>query len=172
MNNNYFELIKISNMQSGICNFGPKKHNGKMRDYYKIYDQLGTGAYGEVRLCVYREDMKDKRNSMKSYRAVKILSKAYMEQKDFKAFLNEVKVMSRLYHPSIIKMHHYFEDSARFLLITDVCKGGDLFSLIRDRKQFDKQDSSVILKQILSAIAFMHEMKIVHRDLKPENVML
>ena len=144
-----------------------------MRDYYKIYDLLGTGAYGEVRLCVYRENMKDKRSSLKSYRAVKILSKAYMEKKDELSFLNEVKVMAKLDHPSILKMHHYFEDASRYLLITDICKGGDLFNLAKERKgKFDSRETSIIMKQILSAVFFMHEMKVVHRDLKPENVML
>jgi len=42
------------------------RHNGKMRDYYRILDPpLGTGAYGEVRRCVFKENMKDKKSSMK-----------------------------------------------------------------------------------------------------------
>ena len=63
------------------------RNNGKMRDFYRILDPpLGTGAYGEVRKCVYKENMRDKKSSMKSYRAVKILSKAYMEEKDILSF--------------------------------------------------------------------------------------
>ena len=27
--------------------------NGKMRDYYRILETLGEGAYGEVRKCIY-----------------------------------------------------------------------------------------------------------------------
>jgi len=27
--------------------------NGKMRDYYRILEILGEGAYGEVRKCIY-----------------------------------------------------------------------------------------------------------------------
>lgn len=149
-----------------------KKHSGKMRDYYRIHDLLGTGAYGEVRLCVYKENMKDKRSSLKSFRAVKILSKAYMEDKDKRTFLNEVAVMAHLEHPSIMKMHHYFEDTKRYMLVTDICRGGELFEKIKLEKKFDERDSSIIIKQILSAVYYMHENKVVHRDLKPENIML
>jgi serine/threonine protein kinase len=117
-----------------------------MRDYYRIYDLLGTGAYGEVRKCVFKANMKDKRSSLKSYRAVKILSKAYMEDKEKLTFLNEVRVMSSLEHPSILKMHHYFEDTKRYMLVTDICNGGELFSLIKEKKMFDAEDTSIIVK--------------------------
>lgn len=36
------------------------RHNGKMRDYYRIADCLGAGAFGEVRKCVYREKSSSK----------------------------------------------------------------------------------------------------------------
>ena len=36
------------------------RHNGKMRDYYRILDCLGAGAFGEVRKCVYREKSSSK----------------------------------------------------------------------------------------------------------------
>ena len=134
------------------------KFSGKMRDYYRIYDLLGTGAFGEVRKCVFKANMKDKRSSLKSYRAVKILSKAYMEDKEKRTFLNEVRVMNSLGdHPSILKFHHYFEDTKRYMLITDICNGGELFQLMRERKKFETKEASIIVKQILSAVKYMHE---------------
>jgi len=27
------------------------RHNGKMRDYYRIYEALGQGTYGKVHKC-------------------------------------------------------------------------------------------------------------------------
>ena len=34
------------------------------------------------------------------------------------------------------------------------------------------KDSAIIIKQILSGVAYMHSLKMVHRDLKPENILL
>lgn len=42
------------------------RHNGKMRDYYRILDPpLGSGAYGEVRKCIFKENIMDKKSSLK-----------------------------------------------------------------------------------------------------------
>jgi len=57
-----------------------------MRDYYRILDpKLGEGAYGEVRKCVWK-CKKDLKSAFKEYRAVKILRKNYMEDKDVRSF--------------------------------------------------------------------------------------
>ena len=50
-----------------------------MRDCYRVSKELGKGAYGEVVQCIYKENIKDKRCTVKDYRACKILSKAYMD---------------------------------------------------------------------------------------------
>jgi hypothetical protein len=31
------------------------QHSGKLRDHYRIGKMLGSGAFGEVRVCVHRE---------------------------------------------------------------------------------------------------------------------
>ena len=115
--------------------------------------------------------MKDKRSSIKDYRAVKILSKAYMEEKEINSFRNEVSCMYQLRHPNIMRLHHYYEDPKRYLLITDICRGGDLYECIKD-KRLNAKEGAICLKQILSAVDLMHKLHIVHRDLKPENVLL
>jgi calcium-dependent protein kinase len=73
-----------------------------MRDYYKILDPpLGKGAYGEVRQCIYLGSVIDKNSTVKKHRAVKILSKAYMEEKDIQYFKREVFCLKLLDHPNI-----------------------------------------------------------------------
>ena len=55
----------------------------------------------------------------------------------------------------------------------ELCEGGELFKLMQDKKLQNKDvQVASILKQLLSAVNFMHKKRIVHRDLKPENVML
>jgi hypothetical protein len=31
------------------------QNSGKLRDYYRIGKMLGSGAFGEVRMCVHRD---------------------------------------------------------------------------------------------------------------------
>ena len=60
-----------------------------------------------------------------------------MEEKEHLCFRNEVACLSGLDHPNILKMYHFYEDPKRYMLITDKCSGGDLYSLIIKKKRFD-----------------------------------
>ena len=101
-----------------------------------------------------------------------------MEKSDLQKFHNEVEIMLALQgedkrgHPSIVKMYHYFEDPKRFMLITELCQGGELFEYIEEKIKLDINESALILKQVLSAMKHMHDMDIIHRDLKPENILI
>lgn len=53
-----------------------------------------------------------------------------------------------------------------------LCYGGELFDKISEEQYFSERDAANIVKQVLSAINYCHQMKIVHRDLKPENLLL
>ena len=53
----------------------------------------------------------------------------------------------------------------------DICEGGDLFDKIKNSGTFSEKKVSEIMKQIMSAVLYLHNNRIVHRDLKPENVL-
>lgn len=47
-----------------------------------------------------------------------------------------------------------------------------MFDKISEEQYFSEKDAANIIKQVLSAINYCHQMKVVHRDLKPENLLL
>ena len=53
-----------------------------------------------------------------------------------------------------------------------LCTGGELFDQIINRPYYSERDAAIIMKQVLSAVAYCHSANIVHRDLKPENLLL
>jgi serine/threonine protein kinase len=65
-----------------------------------------------------------------------------MEDKDIKNFYNEVSIMLKLHnvdydnfsHPNILKFEHYFDEQKRFMLVMELCEGGELFKLMQDKK--------------------------------------
>jgi len=61
------------------------KHEGTLRDIYKIGKQLGEGAFGEVRLCTHRLSNEK--------RAVKVLKKENMNEEEIAVMLNEINVL-------------------------------------------------------------------------------
>ena len=140
------------------------QHAGKLRDHYRIGKMLGSGAFGEVRVCVHRESG--------SQRAVKVLRKSHMDDDEKKMLFNEINNLKDLDHPNILKMYEFFEDEKRYYIVTDICKGGELFDEIVARGKFSERDAAMLMKQVLSCINYCHSNHIVHRDLKPENILL
>ena len=69
-------------------------------------------------------------------------------------------------------MYEHFVDDKRYYLVTEICKGGELFDEIASRKHFSERDAAMLMKTILMCVNYCHSKKIVHRDLKPENILL
>jgi ribosomal protein S6 kinase alpha-5 len=53
-------------------------------------------------------------------------------------------------------------------LVLEYLQGGELFDRIRQKKNFTEAEASVLMRKIVSAVAFMHGRGVVHRDIKPE----
>ena len=87
-------------------------------------------------------------------------------------FQTEMSLLRKLDHPNILKLFEVFEDPKKYYLVTEYCKGGELFEEIVSRVTFSEQDASRIISQVLKGIAYCHGIGIVHRDLKPENLLI
>lgn len=108
----------------------------------------------------------------KTKRAVKIIKKEQMNEEEKESFKTEMATLKKLDHPNILKLYEVFEDSKKYFLVTEYCKGGELFEEIVDKVTFSEQDAANIVQQVLKGIAYCHGLGIVHRDLKPENVLI
>ena len=153
---------------ANLLEFGAKtivgKTEGKIRDHYRIGKMLGQGAFGEVRLCLHKASQQQ--------RAVKVLRKNLLDPKEMEMLKNEIAILKDMDHPNIVNMYEYLEDEKRFYIVTEICKGGELFDEIINRAKFDEHDAAVVMKQLLSSVNYCHSNNIVHRDLKPENILL
>jgi NIMA (never in mitosis gene a)-related kinase len=92
--------------------------------------------------------------------------------------LNEVRVMSALHHPSIVRYRESFEEDGCLHIVMDYARGGDLGSLIQARmaskpvKHFTEERITRWLLQIAQGLQHMHELGILHRDVKSSNIFL
>ena len=95
-----------------------------------------------------------------------------MNAEERESFKTEMATLKKLDHPNILKLYEVFEDSKKYFLVTEYCKGGELFDEIKRRVTFSEQDAAHIISQLLKGIVYCHGLGIVHRDLKPENVLI
>jgi aurora kinase len=128
---------------------------------------IGSGGCGKVTL------MCPKNNPSKVIAVKKV---CYSPSSSKKTILDEINLHRSLNHPNIVKVFgsHVLKDKAYIFL--EFVKGGDLFSLLHDKKQNYKlltlkQKIKIFLECVL-AVRHMHHNGIIHRDLKPENILL
>ena len=137
----------------------------KFQDVYRIAQSLGSGIYGEVKICYHRQTNQK--------RAVKLFRRELMNADDETSqLLKEISILRSLDHPNIIRVYEFFEDFKRLYLVMEYCGGGELFTQILKRQSFSESDSAKIFYQILSAVSYLHSQGIIHGDLNPENILL
>lgn len=71
-----------------------------------------------------------------------------------------------------IKMHDLYETKEGVFIVTDLCRGGELFDRLVEKVHFNELDARYIMRQIFQGVEYLHEKDIIHRDLKPENILL
>lgn len=131
----------------------------------KNSDAIGEGSYGEV--------FRAKHKLTGTVRAMKIIKKAAGNKKDKDSeVMNEIELLKQMDHPSIVKIFEFYNSNDNYYLITELCKEGELFNLIKDFGAMDEHNSAYIMYQILSAVHYCHSISIIHRDLKPENLLI
>lgn len=136
--------------------------------YELMVDVLGEGSFGTVRKC---------RNRLtKQVCALKTIDKSKLP--DATQLRREVDILLNVDHPHIIKLYDVYEDTKNIYLVSELCLGGELYDRVVEKTRskeghFSEFTAARIVKNILSAISYCHDVKkIVHRDLKPENFLL
>eukprot|EP00581_Thalassiosira_minuscula_P011730 CAMPEP_0183719576 /NCGR_PEP_ID=MMETSP0737-20130205/12447_1 /TAXON_ID=385413 /ORGANISM="Thalassiosira miniscula, Strain CCMP1093" /LENGTH=826 /DNA_ID=CAMNT_0025949297 /DNA_START=208 /DNA_END=2688 /DNA_ORIENTATION=+ len=128
-------------------------------------DPLGSGAYGDVYLC--RE-----RHTGEAC-ALKKIPKEFTEDAEFQREMNALlHIRSHGGHPNICMLRENFDEDDDYLLVLDLVDGGEIFEHLIKHGAYSEADASRLLRQVASALDFLHGIGVVHADLKPENVML
>ncbi|OMJ70954.1 hypothetical protein SteCoe_30949 [Stentor coeruleus] len=136
----------------------------RFQEVYMLRTVVSTSQYYEVRAAIHRETNED--------RLVKIFRKDITPKIAYEKLKIEIAITKTIDHPNVIKFFEIFEEPSKVYISMEQCKGGELFEEILKRKNFSEQQVAKIMKEIFSALAYMHEQGIVHRDLKPENILL
>jgi calcium/calmodulin-dependent protein kinase I len=63
-----------------------------------------------------------------------------------------------------------FEDEKQIFVVLDLLSGGELFQRVIDRRVFTEKDAANIIRPIIDAIRYCHDLDVAHRDLKLENI--
>lgn len=146
--------------------------------------KLGYGVAGQVHQCIRRHT--------NEICAVKTIDKSKIRRQD--RIQREIEFMRQVRHPNIVRMYDAYEDKREVRIVTELCRGGELFDKIVENVKagkrcrsidadilsesrvhrpacFRERDAARILRSLLQAVSYLHSNDLIHRDIKPENIL-
>src|SRR6266700_237870 len=136
---------------------------GQQLGHYQLIQVLGQGQWASVYL--------GKHLHLQTQAAIKVLHDP-LASGDEESFLDEARTLARLRHPHIVRVLDFGIEARTPFLVLEYAPGGSL------RKHHPKGtclplDTVVsYVKQMASALQYVHDQRLIHRDLKPENLLL
>lgn len=146
-----------------------------LKNRYEILGLLGKGGMGRV----YKVSDRFRGNGLLAAKEL-TMSKSMPIEKQREAlvqFQTEARILARLTHQNLPKVHDYFSRGDRHYIIMEYIRGKTLEQLLEARKgsPVDEHLALSWALQICRAMHFLSVQKprpIVFRDLKPSNIMI
>src|SRR5262245_38735515 len=105
--------------------------------------------------------------------AVKVLSGSRLANAVARErFRREAKLIARIHHPTVIRVHDAGEDGGFFWYSMDRVSGESLEDVVFKKGALEPRRACLLVRDVALAVQALHDAGIVHRDLKPANVLL
>uniref|UniRef100_F6XLX0 Serine/threonine-protein kinase PLK4 n=1 Tax=Ciona intestinalis TaxID=7719 RepID=F6XLX0_CIOIN len=147
-------------------------HSDQMPPYgstiaeYEVLNLIGRGAFA----CVYRAKCRQSNRGV----AIKMIDKRSMRKSGMVSRVrSEVEIHAQLKHPSILELHHCFEDADHVYLILELCMKGELNRFLKSQgNSLCEQQVREFMVQIVEGMLYLHAHGILHRDITLANMLL
>lgn len=139
-----------------------------LKHHYRVHwkQPLGEGTFGKVYLATRRSDG--------TRVAVKEISKHVTDSLSFQAEFQTLRQLRSHHggHPNICSLIDNYASDTHYYLVLDLVNGPELFEHLVANGAYSEFEAARLIREVASALAFLHGLNIVHMDLKPENIML
>ena len=78
--------------------------------------------------------------------------------------------MKHVRHPNVVNLREVLASKTHVYIVLELVTGGELFDRIVNKAHYSEAEAATAVRQVASALEYLHARGIVHRDLKPECV--
>ncbi|CAD8114721.1 unnamed protein product [Paramecium sonneborni] len=128
-------------------------------------EMIGAGSFGQVYIA-------QENRTGKIYAVKKINLKGDFDKEDLEGLKSEINLLKSIKHKNIIRYVWNSENEDYWLLYLEYLSQGTLTQLTEKFGPLQINTIRQYSKQILQAIAYLHENNIIHRDIKGANLLL
>ncbi|MFG5409040.1 serine/threonine-protein kinase [Piscinibacter sakaiensis] len=94
-------------------------------------------------------------------------------RKGLDSFINEARLLAQFDHPSLVKVHRFWEANGTAYMVMPLYEGPTLREVLRKRSTApDEAWLRALLEPLTEALAVIHAQQCYHRDIAPDNVLL
>src|SRR6266516_3899665 len=136
---------------------------GQQFGNYRLVGLLGQGGFAEVYLGQHVR--------LELQAAIKVLH-AHLTSQQAEHFHREVQTITKLSHPSIVRVFDYDVQDGVPFLVMDYAPNGSLRHRYPVGSVVPLAQVVSSVKQVAAALQYAHERKVIHRDVKPENMLV
>ena len=153
-------------------------------DKYQIIRSLGHGGFGVTYLaeqtlagrqvCIKEFFPKEYYNREVDSCHITVASQGNVEfmERYKEKFMKEAKTIARLKHPHIIEIYDVFKENNTGYYVMEYIDGITLHDKIKASGAMSEEDAKRYIRQVASALDYIHSKSITHLDVKPGNVMV
>ena len=151
---------------------------------YKIEKVLGQGGFGitylatqdllDRKVCIKEFFFKEycERDETTSHVSLGTQSNHEIVERFMNKFLKEARTISTLNHPHIIRIYDIFKENNTAYYVMECIEGESLNEMVNRRGALPESEAFDYIKQVASALDFIHQRSINHLDVKPANIMV
>ncbi|KAM3847181.1 mitogen-activated protein kinase kinase kinase 1 [Vipera latastei] len=130
--------------------------------------QIGLGAFSS---CYQAQDVGT--GTLMAVKQVTYVRNTSSEQEEVvEALREEIRMMSHLNHPNIIRMMGATCEKSNYNLFIEWMAGGSVAHLLGKYGPFKESVVANYTEQLLRGLAYLHENQIIHRDVKGANLLI
>lgn len=137
------------------------ENSSKVTSKYRIINSLKT--HTEEKFVYHVADILTKEEW--------IMKKYIVAHRSEQNVVNEIEVHKNAETVHVVKIHEYFKTDDCILVIYEKAPGKKLFNALSAQGEFDEDEFALIFHQLISVMAYLHEIGIMLRGVDPSNIM-